>query len=96
MDLEYLKGFREIKDIADIIDDIEKLDSLVSKNAWNEVEHHLWDVSQKHPAEKVIYNSINNNPPCTIQESAIGCRQFLVMLGSEKITEELSKRLGRA
>ncbi len=94
MDVENLKRFREVKGVADIIDDIEKLDSLVSKNMWDKVEEHLQTVSQKHLAEKIIYNSINNNLPCTIQESAIGCRQFLVQLGYGKITEKLSKSHG--
>ena len=94
MDLEYLKQFREIKDIADIIDEIEKLDCLVYQNDWNAVDQHLKDVSKKHMAEKAVYNSVNQLMPQSLQQSAANCRQFLLLLGAEKITKELSKHLG--
>lgn len=94
MDLEYLKQFREIKDVADIIGEIEKLDCLAYQNNWDAVDQHLQDVSQKHAVEKVVYNSVNQSPPQSIQQSAANCRQFLLMLGAEKITKELSKHLG--
>lgn len=94
LDLEYLKQFREIKDVADIIDEIEKLDYLAYQNDWGAVGQHLQDVSEKHIVEKVIYNSINQTPPQSIQQSAVNCRLFLLSLGAEKITKELSKRFG--
>ena len=94
MDLEYLKQFREIKDIADIIGEIEKLDCLAYQNDWDAVDQHLQDVSKKHIVEKVVYNSVNQVMPQSIQQSAANCRQFLLSLGAEKITEELSKRRG--
>lgn len=94
MDLEYLKQFREIKDIADIIDEIEKLDCLAYQNDWNAVGKHLQDVSEKHKVEKAVYNSVNQTPPQSLQQSAANCRQFLLSLGVGKITEELSKRRG--
>ena len=94
MDLEYLKQFREIKDVADVIDEIEKLDRLACQNNWNGVDQHLQDVSKKHIVEKVVYNSVNQVMPQTIQQSAANCRQFLLSLGAEKITKELSKHLG--
>ena len=94
IDLEYLKQFREIKDVADIIGEIEKLDCLAYQNNWDAVSQHLQDVSQKHIVEKAIYNSVNQSPPQSIQQSASNCRQFLLALGAEKITKELSKHLG--
>lgn len=94
MNLEYLKQFREIKDIADIIDEIEKLDCLTYQNDWNRVSQHLQDVSKKHMAEKAVYNSVNQAIPQSIQQSAENCRQFLLLLGTKKITKELSKNLG--
>lgn len=94
VDLEYLKQFHEIKEIADIIDEIEKLDCLVFQDKWDEVARHLQDVSQNHIVEKAVYNSVNQSPPQSIQQSAANCRQFLLALGAEKITKELSKHLG--
>ena len=94
VDLEYLKQFHEIKEIADIIDEIEILDCLVFQDKWDEVARHLQDVSQNHIVEKAVYNSVNQSPPQSIQQSAANCRQFLLALGAEKITKELSKRLG--
>lgn len=94
VDLEYLKQFREYKDIADIIDEIEKLDRLVYQNNWDEVAQHLQDVSQNHIVEKIAYNAVNQSPSQSIQQSAANCRQFLLVLGAEKITKELSKHLG--
>lgn len=94
MNLEYLKQFREIKDVADIIDEIEKLDCLTYQNDWNGVGQHLQDVSKKHMAEKAVYNSVNQVMPQSIQQSAANCRQFLLLLGTEKITKELSKNYG--
>ncbi|NBJ88630.1 hypothetical protein [Acutalibacter sp. 1XD8-36] len=94
MDLEYLKQFRAIKEVADIIDEIEKLDWLAYQNDWDAVDKHLQDVSQKHIVEKAVYNSVNQTPPQSIQQSAANCRQFLLALGAEKITKELSKHLG--
>lgn len=94
LNIEYLKQFHQIKDMADIISDIEKLDRLVSQNDWYAVEQHLRTISQKRFLEKAAYNSINQNPPQTIQQSAANCRQFLLILGNEKITEELTKHLG--
>lgn len=94
IDLEYLKQFREIKDVADIIREIEKLDFLAYQNNWNAVNQHLQDVSTKHTVEKAVYNSVNQVMPQSIQQSAANCRQFLLSLGAEKITKELSKHLG--
>lgn len=94
IDLEYLKQFREIKDVADIIGEIEKLDRLAYQNNWDAVGQHLQDVSEKHKVEKAVYNSVNQSPPQSIQQSAANCRQFLLALGAEKITKELSKNPG--
>lgn len=94
LDLEYLKQFRGIKDVADIIDEIEKLDRLTVQNDWDAVSQHLQDVSQKHIVEKAVYNSVNQSQPQSIQQSAANCRQFLLALGAEKITKELSKNPG--
>lgn len=94
INLEYLKQFREIKDVAEIIDEIEKLDRLAYQYDWDAVGQHLQDVSQKHIVEKAIYNSVNQSPPQSIQQSAANCRQFLLALGAEKITKELSKHTG--
>lgn len=94
LDLEYLKQFHAIKDIADIIDEIEKLDRLAYQYDWDAVGQHLQDVSEKHTVEKAIYNSVNQSPPQSIQQSAANCRQFLLALGAEKITKELSKHPG--
>ena len=94
INLEYLKQFREIKDIAEIIDEIEKLDRLAYQYDWDAVSQHLQDVSQKHIVEKAVYNSVNQTPPQSIQQSAANCRQFLLALGAEKITKELSKHPG--
>lgn len=94
LDLEYLKRFREIKDIADIIDEIEKLDGLAYQNDWTAVDRHLQDVSKKHMIEKAVYNSVNQVMPQSLQQSAANCRQFLLSLGAENITKELSKHLG--
>lgn len=92
--LEYLKQFREIKEIADIIDEIEKLDHLTYQNDWDAVGQHLQDISKKHLAEKAVYNSVNQVMPQSLQQSAANCRQFLLLLGAEKIIKELSKHLG--
>lgn len=92
--LEYLKQYHSIKDVADIIDEIEKLDCLAYQNDWDAVGQHLQDVSKKHIVEKAIYNSVNQSPPQSIQQSAANCRQFLLALGAEKITKELSKHPG--
>lgn len=94
IDLKYLKQFRENKDVAEIIDEIEKLDRLAYQYDWDAVGQHLQDVSKKHIVEKTIYNSVNQSPPQSIQQSASNCRQFLLALGAEKITKELSKHLG--
>ena len=94
INLEYLKQFREIKDVAEIIDEIEKLDRLAYQYDWDAVGQHLQDVSKKHIVEKAIYNSVNQSPPQSIQQSAANCRQFLLVLGAEKITTELSKHPG--
>lgn len=94
IDLNYLKQFHEIKDIADISHEIEKLDCLAYQNDWDAVERHLQDISQKHIVEKAVYNSVNQTPPQSIQQSAANCRQFLLMLGAEKVTKELSKHPG--
>lgn len=94
LDIEYLKQFREIKDVADIIHEIEKIDCLAYQNDWNAVGQHLQDVSKNHIVEKAIYNSVNQIPPQSIQQSAANCRQFLLSLGAEKITKELSKHPG--
>jgi len=94
LDLEYLKQFHEIKDVADIIYEIEKLDCLTYQNDWYAVGQHLQDVSKNHEVEKTIYNSVNQTPPQSVQQSAANCRQFLLSLGAEKITKELSKHLG--
>ena len=93
IDLEYLKQFHTIKDVAEIIDEIEKLDRLVYQCDWDAVNQHLQDVSNKHIVEKAIYNSVNQSPPQSIQQSAANCRQFLLALGAEKLTKELSKHL---
>ena len=94
--LKYLKKFQKIKDVADIICQIEKLDCLGYQNDWYAVNRHLQDVSQKHMIEKVLYNSVNQTMPQSIQQSAANCRQFLLALGAEKITntKELSKHPG--
>lgn len=92
LDLEYLKQFREIKDIEDIIQDIEKLNSSIYWNDWNEVNQHIQKVSIKYPVEATVYNSVRV-PAQTIQQAVEGCRQFLLSLGAEKITKELSKYL---
>lgn len=89
MDLEYLKQFRGIKEIADIIDEIETLDLLVYQNDWKTVKKHLQKVSQNHAVEKAIYNSVNQTPPPSDQQSAANCRQFLLLLGAEKTAEYL-------
>lgn len=94
IDLEYLKQFHEIKEIADIIDEIETLDSLVYQRLiyqddWKEVKKHLKKISENHKVEKVIYNSINQTPPSSDQQSAANCRQFLLLLGAEKIAKHL-------
>ncbi len=94
LNLEYLKQLREINGVEDIIQDIEKLNSLIYQGDWGEVEQHLRDVAQKHPVEKALHNAIYQNPPQTIQQSAVGCRQFLLALGSEKITKVLLNHLG--
>lgn len=94
MDLEYLKQFREIKEISDIINEIEKLDRLVYQDKWDKVVQHLQDISQNHKIEKAVYNSVNPSPPQSMQQSAANCRQFLLVLGAEKIAKELSKHLG--
>ena len=86
LDLEYLKQFREIKDIEDIIQDIEKLNSSIYWNDWNEVNQHIQKVSIKYPVEATVYNSVR-------VPAAEGCHQFLLSLGAEKITKELSKYL---
>lgn len=93
-DLEYIKQFHEIKDITDIVQEIEKLNFLVSRNDWNAVDQHLQDISQKHIVEKAVYDAINQIPPPSIQQSAANCRQFLLAIGTAKITKELSKHLG--
>ena len=90
LDLEYLKQFRKIKDI---IQDIEKLNSSIYWNDWNEVNQHIQKVSNKYPVEATVYNSVRV-PAQTIQQAAEGCCQFLLSLGAEKITKELSKHLG--
>ena len=94
IDFEYLKQFRTIKDVTDIIDEIEKLDCLAYQNDWDAVNQHLQDVSSKHIVEKAIYNSVNRVMPQSIQQDAANCRQFLLALGAEKITKELSKHPG--
>lgn len=94
LNLEYLKQYHSVKDIADIIGEIEKLDRLTYQNDWDAVSHHLQDVSQKHIVEKAVYNSVNQTPPQSIQQSAANCRQFLLALEAEKITKELSKHPG--
>lgn len=95
INLEYLKQFREIKDVADIVDEVEKLDCLTYQNDWDAVGQHLKDVSKKHSAEKAVYNSVNQVAPQSLQQSAANCRQFLLLLGAEKLTKELSEHLGR-
>ncbi len=93
LDLEYLKQFHKIKDIADIIYEIEKLDFLVAQNNWNAVNQHIQKVSEEHPVEATVYNSMRV-PAQTIQQATTGCRQFLLSLGEAKIAEELSKHFG--
>lgn len=94
IDLEYLKQFREIKDVTNIIGEIEKLDCLAYRNDWDAIGQHLQDISENHKVEKAVYNSVNQVMPQSIQQSAANCRQFLLLLGAEKITKELSKHLG--
>ena len=93
INLEYLKQFHENKDVADIIDEIEKLDCLVFQNDWNAVSQYIQEVSSKHPVEAGVYNAVRI-PAQTIQDAAAACRQFLLALGAEKITKELSKHPG--
>ena len=93
VNLEYLKQYHSIKDVVDIIDEIEKLDYLNFQNDWNAVSQHIQEVSSKHPVEAGVYNAVRI-PAQTIQDAAAACRQFLLALGAEKITKELSKHSG--
>ena len=71
LDLEYLKQFHRIKDVADIIQEISKLDFLVQQNAWDAVDQHLQDISQKHIVKKAVYNSVNQIPPQSPQQLSL-------------------------
>lgn len=78
------KGYEDVKEVESIISEKEEIQRLLRECRWDELSMHLQNLSSKYLAEKIVYNTVNPNPPKTLQENAANCISFLDTLLATK------------
>ncbi len=68
------------KEMADVITDRAQLISYLNANDEAGMRMGINKINQKYSFEKLVYDSMNNNCPITIQETAKNCISFLTGL----------------
>ena len=95
--MNYDKNIKDLYDFMDIIKDYKKTEYLLQNNQLDLLQNHLNDMSVKYLAEKIMYNSINTQPPQSLQQNAYNFMIFLKKLyeikGLKKSFDEALKEI---
>ena len=76
-DQQLMEKIKKVEEYGDIKRDLERTQNLLYSQNWNELSFHLQNLTSKYFREKVVYNSFNPSPPCSLQENAQNCIKFL-------------------
>lgn len=83
---EKLKKYKDVKEIYDILNDIENLDTYYNTNNDLLLNNYIDMIMSKYPIQTYFWNSVAN-PPKSLNDRYLGCREFLCAKGVLKAKE---------
>ncbi len=79
--LSIFEHYKDSKEIKDFIDEIKKLRLYYNAQQFDEMQKYINSLMQKYCVETLVWNSVNNNPPITYQQSYVNAENFLMAQG---------------
>lgn len=87
---DYLKiyeKFKDVKEVKDYIDDVILLRQYYVSQRYDKMQEHIQKLMNKHFVETVVWNTVNQYQPITVEQSYINAESFLQMQGAKIITK---------
>ena len=89
---DYLKTyekFKDVKEVKDYIDDVILLRQYYVSQRYDKMQEHIQKLMNKHFVETVVWNTVNQYQPITVEQSYINAENFLQMQGAKIIAEKV-------
>ncbi len=85
--LKIYKKFKDVKEVKDYIDDVILLRQYYVSQRYDKMQEHIQKLMNKHFVETVVWNTVNQYQPITVEQSYINAESFLQMQGAKIITK---------